>query len=396
MKRLALGKIAAISSGGTPDRQCPDFWNGTIPWVKTGEIQFNTIRDTEEKITDSAVKGSATKVYSAGTLLMAMYGQGKTRGQVAVLDIDAAINQACAAIIPSDKEDTRYLFQYLSYQYSNIRGLSNSGSQENLNAELIRSIPVYYPEKTCRNKIAEILGTWDDGLEKLDTLIAAKERRKKGLMQQLLTGKRRVKGFAGKWVTAKLGELFDERVEQSRSDLPLLSITADRGVVLRGDLTKRDTSSEDKSKYLRIAPGDVGYNTMRMWQGVSALSELEGIISPAYTVCIPSERIDGHFSAHFFKLPHTIHLFHRYSQGLVDDTLNLKFPNFATIEVRIPSDVKEQRAIADILDACDDELRLLRAQRAAIDQQKRGLMQKLLTGQLRVLYIEATNGGITC
>lgn len=384
MKRIALGEIASISSGGTPDRQHPDFWNGKIPWVKTGEIHFNIIRDTEEKITDLAIVGSSTKVYSAGTLLMAMYGQGKTRGQVAVLDIDAAINQACAAIIPSDKEDARYLFQYLSYQYSNIRRLSNSGSQENLNAELIRSIPVYYPEKSVRNKIAEILSAWDDGLEKLDALIAAKERSKQGLMQQLLTGKRRVKGFSGKWMTTKLGELFSEREEQGRGDLPLLSITADQGIVMRDGLVKRDTSSEDKSKYLRIAPGDIGYNTMRMWQGVSALSSLEGIISPAYTVCVPSSKINGRFAAHFFKLPHTIDLFRRHSQGLVDDTLNLKYSNFATIEVHVPSDVKEQYAIADILDACDEELRLLRDQRMAFDQQKRGLMQRLLTGKVRV------------
>ena len=261
-------------------------------------------------------------------------------------------------------------------------GTSDSMKKIQKGALLKLKVPV--PPLPEQRKIADILCTWDEALEKLDTLIAAKERRKKGLMQRLLTGKRRMKGFAQKWVTAKLGELFAERVEQNRSDLPLLSITADRGVVVRGDLTKRDTSSEDKSKYLRIAPGDIGYNTMRMWQGVSALSSLEGIISPAYTVCISSERIKGRFAAHFFKLPHTIHLFHRYSQGLVDDTLNLKYPNFATIEVRVPSDIKEQRAIADILDACDDELRLLRDQRAAIDRQKRGLMQRLLTGRVRV------------
>lgn len=384
MNRVALREIASISSGGTPDRTCHDYWGGSIPWVKTGEIQFNTITRTEEYITDKAIRETAARMYPSGTLLMAMYGQGKTRGQVALLGVDAAINQACAAITPNDAADAKYLFQYLAYQYANVRKLSNTGNQENLNAELIRSIPVFFPDKETRCKIAEILSAWDDGLEKLDALIAAKERRKKGLMQRLLTGKRRVKGFTTKWATCKLGQLFRERVEQNRADLPLLAITADRGVMPRDELSKRDTSSEDKSKYLRIAPGDIGYNTMRMWQGVSALSALEGIISPAYTVCVPSEKIDGRFAAHLFKLPHTIHLFHRHSQGLVDDTLNLKYPNFATIEVNVPSDVAEQRAIADILDACDTELCLLRARRAAMEKQKRGLMQRLLTGATRV------------
>ena len=279
-----------------------------------------------------------------------------------------------------------YMFAYMRYISGSklIGDLTTQSSIAHLTREQFCKLDVALPPLPEQRKIAEILSAWDDGLEKLDALIAAKECSKKGLMQQLLTGKRRVKGFSGKWMTTKLGELFSERVEQGRGDLPLLSITADQGIVMRDGLVKRDTSSEDKSKYLRIAPGDIGYNTMRMWQGVSALSSLEGIISPAYTVCVPSSKINGRFAAHFFKLSHTIDLFRRHSQGLVDDTLNLKYSNFATIEVHVPSDVKEQYAIADILDACDEELRLLRAQRGAFDQQKRGLMQRLLIGKVRV------------
>ncbi|MFH0908783.1 MAG: restriction endonuclease subunit S [bacterium] len=275
-----------------------------------------------------------------------------------------------------------------------VQGLSmTSSGLRTLSVGRIREIPITLPPLPEQRKIADILTTWDKALEKLDTLIAAKEGCKQGVMQQILTGRRRLKGFAGKWVTAKLGNLFEERVEPNRTDLPLLSITAGRGVVSRDELTKRDTSSEDKSKYLRIAPGDIGYNTMRMWQGVSALSALEGIVSPAYTICSPTPSIDGRFAAHFFKLPHTIHQFHRYSQGMVDDTLNLKYPNFAVIEVRVPGDVDEQRAIAAILDTCDEELRFLRAQRAALDRQKRGLMQRLLTGRIRVKLGEGIRRG---
>ena len=261
---------------------------------------------------------------------------------------------------------------------------STSSGLRTLSVGKIREMFFPLPPLSEQRKIAEILSTWDEALEKLDALIEAKERSKKALMRQLLTGQRRLKGFSQSWLTTKLETLFTERVEQGRADLPLLSITSDRGIVPRGDVAKRDSSSEDKSKYLRIAPGDIGYNTMRMWQGVSALSALEGIVSPAYTICTPKDRIDGRFAAHFFKLRHTIHLFHRYSQGLVDDTLNLKFPSFAVIEVSIPSDLDEQRLIADILDTADQELTVLRNQRATLDQQKRGLMQRLLTGKVRV------------
>lgn len=259
-----------------------------------------------------------------------------------------------------------------------------SDSMKKIQKGSFLKLPVLLPPLPEQQKIADILGTWDEALEKLDALIAAKARRKQALMQQLLTGHRRLPGFSKPWVKSKLGELFLNRTENNRLDLPLLSITADQGVVSRDSLTKRDTSSEDKSKYLRIAPGDIGYNTMRMWQGVSALSAMEGLVSPAYTILTPTARIDGKFAAHFFKLPHTISLFHRYSQGLVDDTLNLKFPTFAVIEVTVPVDVTEQCAIAAVLDTADAELRLLRQQRTALDHQKRGLMQQLLTGRIRV------------
>jgi type I restriction enzyme S subunit len=211
----------------------------------------------------------------------------------------------------------------------------------------------------------------------LEGLISAKNERKRALAQQLLLGRRRFNEFEGlHWRTFRLGDLFAERIEIGHEDLPLVSITAQSGIVLRKSLAKRDTSSEDKSKYLRIAPGDIGYNTMRMWQGVSGLSTVEGIVSPAYTVCIPSEKIDASFAAYLFKHAPVVNLFRRYSQGLVDDTLALKFPNFAQIQVAIPG-VPEQRRIADVLSACDRELCLLQKQLGALKQQKRGLMEKL-------------------
>jgi type I restriction enzyme S subunit len=248
----------------------------------------------------------------------------------------------------------------------------------------IEAFPCNLPPVTEQTHIAHILNEWDTCIETLEGDVSAKVDRKQGLMQQLLTARKRLKEFKGeRWKMFKLGELFAERVEIGRGDLPLVSITGQNGVVPRDSLAKRDTSSEDKSKYLRIAPGDIGYNTMRMWQGVAGLSKLEGIVSPAYTICIPSKRIDGQFAAYLFKHTPVVHLFRRHSQGLVDDTLALKFPNFARIHVTIP-DIPEQRRIAAVLSTSDREIELLQKQLEALKEQKRGLMQKLLTGEVRV------------
>lgn len=258
-----------------------------------------------------------------------------------------------------------------------------NGNISNLNQSLLASMPVRLPSLEVQKVLVTCASTWDTAIEKTKQLIDAKDKQKTGVMAALLTEKQRLNGFGAPWRHWHLGELFRERVEPNRVDLPLLSITGNEGVVLRADLDRKDTSSEDKSKYLRICPGDIGYNTMRMWQGVSALSRYEGIVSPAYTVCIPGPDIDGRFASYLFKLPAVIHLFYRYSQGLTSDTWNLKFHHFAEIRVRIP-EVDEQIAIASVLAAMDEELAILRKQRDALAQQKRGLMQKLLTGQWRV------------
>lgn len=203
-------------------------------------------------------------------------------------------------------------------------------------------------------------------------------------MQQLLTGKKRLKGFEGEWREVHLGEMFTERNETKCFDLPLLSI-GQNGVYPQDESVKKDTSNEDKSKYKRICPGDIGYNTMRMWQGRSALSELEGIVSPAYTVVTPKKNADSVFFSYLFKMPRMTNLFWRNSQGLVDDTLNCKFKDFSIVKVMLPQTKEEQTAIAKVLQAADKEISLLKAKANRLREQKKGLMQVLLTGKKRIV-----------
>lgn len=258
-----------------------------------------------------------------------------------------------------------------------------NGNIANLNQELLRSLELKVPDIYSQRRMLSLAAVWDDAVEKNERLIAAKEKQKTGSAAALMSGKRRFKGFKQPWKKWNLGELFQERVEIGRLDLPLLSITREEGIIPRSDVGRKDSSSEDKSKYLRICPGDIGYNTMRMWQGVSALSRYEGLVSPAYTICTPGPDIDGKFASYLFKLPAVVNLFYRYSQGLTSDTWNLKFHHFAEIKVTIPP-IDEQVAIASFLSGLDDESAVLKKTKEALIRQKRGLMQKLLTGEWRV------------
>ncbi len=180
------------------------------------------------------------------------------------------------------------------------------------------------------------------------------------------------------WENSCLGELFNHRQERNHSDLLLFAVTGKEGVVSRDTLKKRDTSNVDKSRYLRVMPGDIAYNTMRMWQGVSGKSNREGIVSPAYTILEPQEGASSDYFQYLFKLELLIQIFHRNSQGLVDDTLNLKFNNFSPIIVKVPP-LPEQKKIASILTSVDDVIEKTEAQISKLQDLKKGMMQELLT-----------------
>lgn len=284
-----------------------------------------------------------------------------------------------------NKVDSKYLYYFISstigrqHMMSITRSLTISGIA---GADLsIYFVPL--PNLCEQIRISEILTQWDEAIRNTEKLINGKKDIYIGLLQQLLSGNQRFPEFTKSWKTVRLGNIFSNRTETNNNELPLLSITSKGGVVNRDTINKKDSSNKDKSRYLRICPGDIGYNTMRMWQGVSGLSSLEGIVSPAYTVVTPDNSIDAEFMAVFFKYPPIINLFRRYSQGLVDDTLNLKFHHFSKIEVTIP-EKEEQVKIASVFKVLDQELVILNKKLDALKEQKKGLMQQLLTGKKRV------------
>ena len=181
-----LGKLFETRTGGTPDRARPDYWGGEVPWVTTSIVDFNVIESTRESISSAGLSNSSAKVFPKRTVLVALYGQGKTRGKVAMLGVEAATNQACAAILPRDEVDPRFVFLNLSGRYEEIRANSNSGGQKNLSQALVRDLPFAYPkERAEQHRIAECLTALDDQIaaqaRKLETL----KQHKRGLLQQL-------------------------------------------------------------------------------------------------------------------------------------------------------------------------------------------------------------------
>jgi type I restriction enzyme S subunit len=185
---------------------------------------------------------------------------------------------------------------------------------------------------------------------------------------------------APEWEERLMGKLFSDRQETGFSSLPLLSLTDKEGVIPQEDSNRKINSSPDKSKYLRVCPGDIVYNTMRMWEGRSALVGLKGVVSPAYTVCKPNDLIDGAFFSYYFKSLQLIKQFRRYSQGLVNDTLNLKFSAFSEIFVPTPS-LSEQQKITDCLSSIEALIATQTQKLDRLKSHKKGLMQHLFPAE---------------
>jgi len=382
--RLRAG-VSPVCDTVPPARE--DFGVLTLTAVTAGDVD----RRNAKRIDTKLVKGDWPVVRKGTILITRGNGSRNLVGACVLVEKDEP------RLIPPDTvwvleiaegRSARFLVEFLRSPRGRkaIHEISRGSSGIwKISQESFLSLRLPPTSEDIEVAVDRVAKEFDATLRRLAELIDAKRIFRRGLMQQLLTGQNRFPEFRGRpWEEVHLGDIFNERNESNRPDLPLLSVTNDRGVIPRSELDKRDTSNPDKSKYKRVAVGDIAYNTMRMWQGVSALSSLEGIISPAYTVAIPTERIPGPFAKHLFKFPPVINLFHRHSQGLVDDTLNLKFDRLAKIKLIIPRDPAEQSRIASILDLCDVEIELLVALRKQFQNRKCALLSKLLSGEIEV------------
>ena len=374
---MRLGDIVSITSGESPSLYHLKA-EGKYPYVKVEDL--NNCEKYQESSREYSDDNNTT--IKAGSIIFPKRGASILNNKVRIAAKDIQMDSNMMAITPHTAiVDTEFL--YIRILHERLYRIADTSSIPQINNKHIIPYKIAVPPLAEQRKIAEVLGVWDEAIEKQARLIEKLALRKRGLMQRLLSAKLRLPGFSGPWKTHKLQELFTERNETNRTDLPLLSITGDRGVILQTESEKRDTSNDDKSKYKRIAKGDIGYNTMRMWQGRSALSGLEGIVSPAYTIVVPNTDVDGYYMSVLFKQPQLIYDFWTHSQGLVGDTLNCKYRDFGQVHICCPP-LAEQKAITEVLTAADREIELAKEKLERLRRQKRGLMQQLLTGKKRI------------
>ena len=199
--------------------------------------------------------------------------------------------------------------------------------------------------------------------------------------------KLRFPGFDEPYKQCRIGDIYAERSQRGASDMELLSVTMNDGVMPRSEIEGKDNSSEDKSNYKVVLTGDMVYNSMRMWQGANGISPCDGIVSPAYTVLMPKIPISNGYFAALFKSPNLINEFRKNSQGMTSDTWNLKYPQIETIKVNIPA-LPEQERIADMLGTLEKRISKQALLVDSLKKYKRGVVSAILSHQMMFSYAD--------
>ena len=182
---VPVKSFTSVVSGGTPNRNVSEFWNnGSIRWVKTTELQNNVICNTDEKITQAGLDNSSAKIIPPNTVLIAMYGQGKTRGMTGYTSIECATNQACACILPCEQFNQNYLWRYMILSYDKLRDMAKGGNQPNLNIGIIKNFPVLKPPIELQNDFAAFVERVDQQKQTVQQSLEKLELMKKVLMQE--------------------------------------------------------------------------------------------------------------------------------------------------------------------------------------------------------------------
>ena len=243
-----LSKICKTTSGGTPSRKNTEyFFNGTIPWVKSGELENNIIMDAEEYITEGAIQNSSAKVFPKGTLLIALYGA--TIGKLAFLGIDAATNQAVCGIFKNDKVDLKYLYYFLLFSRPNLVKQGQGGAQPNISQTILKRLMVPYPVDIGEQQ--RVVARIEELFSQLDDAEATLQKTK----AQLALYRQAVYASAYKGIEANrsINEFFD----------------------ITGGITKNSTrgSMQNKRPYLRVA--NVYYNRLDL----SEIKEIGVVLS---------------------------------------------------------------------------------------------------------------------
>ncbi|MNR94674.1 EcoKI restriction-modification system protein HsdS [compost metagenome] len=359
-----------------------------IPIVRGGDFSSGWRPIEEYRRVSPAIERSFSRArLKPGDLVITIKGDVGTAAIVPAFLDGANISQTNARLsINPDKARAEIVLAFLQSQQGReqISAVTQIGAQPGLIFKDIQAFRLQVPPLPEQHKIAEIIHTWDESIEKLGALIVRRHDQAAALRQRIFEA-----DYASDNRLSRARDLFETVSEKARPDLPLLAVMQDIGIVRRDELNRRVAMPDgDTSSYKVVRPGDFVIS-LRSFEGGLEYSKITGLVSPAYTVLRPTQPINGSYYRHFFKSRSFIGRLDRLIFGIRDGK-QIAFRDFGDMHIPSPT-LNEQSVHAELMNLLESGIATETRRRDALMRQKRGLTQKLLTGEWRV-KVDADEG----
>jgi type I restriction enzyme S subunit len=386
--------LDAGTSVGGEDRQKHDGEKGIL---KVSAVSSGRLRPSEHKVVSPDRLDEVDTSPQEGRLIISRANTRELVGASAYVEADYSDLYLPDKLWQIQVDDRHVLPRWLHHILWTRRlrfnigneATGSSASMKNISQKRFKRLRIPVPPLDEQQRILNHLGTWDRVIERVDALIEQKRERLHGLRQRLLTGEVRFPEFDEPWRQKTLGDYF--RYFSNRNgdehDLPVLSCSKVHGIIRQSDKFDRRVASKDTSNYKIVERGDLVYDPMLLWDASIGFVDCvdRGLVSPAYyTFAFDEERGHRDFFRHLLATHWVEHQYEAISQGT--NTRRRKAPRaaFLGIEVDVPS-LPEQKKIAEVMRTAETEINTLEEKRDALQRQKKGLMQRLLTGAVRTV-----------
>ena len=394
-----LNYLGAICSGGTPDTEVAEYWNGDIAWCTPSDItKLDTkyIESTEVKITAKGLKESSATLLPPRSIVVCTRA---TIGNAAICNTEIATNQGFKNIIPNEKTNPEWLYYIIIYSKPRLVRFGCGSTFLEVSKKDFSRFKIAVPPLAEQRKIAEVLGVWDEAIEKQARLIEKLALRKRGLMQRLLSAKLRLPGFSEPWKKVKLGDIGDtynglsgknkDDFEYGNAQfIPYINVFSNERIDTNnlGCVQIKPNEQQNTVKYGDIfftvsseTPDEVGMASV-------LLEHLDNTYLNSFCFGYRLNNfstLNPFFAAYLFRTEHFRNYMSVLAQG--STRFNISKKEVMKLKIDLPT-IEEQTAIAEVLTAADREIELAKEKLERLRRQKRGLMQQLLTGKKRVKY----------
>ena len=383
LERKKIGDITTSFSGGTPKSSNKSYYEGNIPFIRSGEVKA---KKTELFISDEALKNSSAKLVEKGDILYALYGA--TSGEVAISQINGAINQAILAIKPNSGYSSEFIMNYLKKEKDNILEKYLQGGQGNLSAAIVKGIELSLPSPDEQSAIGSLFRTIDDLLANYKDNLTNYQSLKATMLTKMFpkagqtVPEIRLEGFEGEWEKYYLGDVFEQvsnYIEPSVEN-ELWSLTVEKGLTPKTDRYKRDFLVKKNDKFKKVDLNEFVYNPMNLTLGALDLNNNEVTISVSgYYVVIKNrdiEKFDNDFLKILLKTTYAIYQYKQFATGTLIEKQRVQFPTFSEIPFYLPP-IAEQQAIGSYFSNLDNLINSHQEKISQLETLKKKLLQDM-------------------